>query len=327
MKQLTRLFLWLLFLFSLLALLARWGMPGLWDQESWEWTVTIFLTVLMLLSGLVLSLSYFFPEASKKEVKSMLDQIARFDIKHQAALSFSPSRDPKIRALQDYLSTLTRQLKKQYSASEQFTQNASHELQTPLAVIKGNIDMLLQSPRLGEKDIEHLGVILQNTNKLSKLTGALVLLSKIENRPFPDEREVNLNKLTEEILYNFKDLMEMQELKVSIQKNGRLLFFMSQSIAEILLANLIQNAIRHNVERGNIQISIAPEYWRISNTGMPLDVPPSQLFNRFERRSEAVEGLGLGLNIVQSICDRYQIRINYWVENDQHIVRLDFPAA
>ncbi len=279
-----------------------------------------------LINYLLSFLRYFSPTLSNKKLKAIVKQLAQFDVKHHPALQFSPSDDPTMQALQDHLTALTTQLKKQYSASEQFTQNASHELQTPLAVIKGNIDILLQSPRLREKDIEHLGVILQNTNKLSKLTGALVLLAKIENRPFPDETNVDLIKLTEEILFNFKDLIEMQELKINIQRNGELSFFMSSSIAEILLANLIQNAIRHNINNGSINIQIHSDRWRISNTGLPLAVPPNQLFNRFERQSETEEGLGLGLNIVKSICDRYHIQVEYLVEGDQHIVCLDFPA-
>lgn len=264
-------------------------------------------------------------QVQTKELDDILAKLSGFRVQSSVPLRFSLSHHPVIRELQRYFVEITSRLQQHYQSSMQFAQNASHELQTPLAIIKGNIDILLQSPRLEERDIKRLGVILQNTNKLSKLSGALVLLSKIENRPFPDETKVNLGKLTEEILYNFKDLLEMQGLKVNIRKEGEVFFFMSSSIAEILLANLIQNAIRHNIKGGGIDLVIKEQKWAISNTGQPLKVPADQLFKRFERQSDSEEGLGLGLSIVRSICDRYQIKIDYAYEAEKHRLTLHFP--
>jgi len=193
-----------------------------------------------------------------------------------------------------------------------FTQHAAHELQTPLAVIKAQAELLLQSPQLEEADMEPLGEIIQQANRLSKINGALILLTKIEQAQFTDDAWVDLEATLHNLLTHFEDLIEANELKVDTTVNGsKPRAFMSQTLAEILLANLLQNAIRYNVPAGWIRLEINPEGLIMSNPGKPLARPAAELFERFTRSDELEESMGLGLSIVQRIADAYDLGVTY----------------
>jgi len=204
-------------------------------------------------------------------------------------------------------------VRKNYQANKQFTQNASHELQTPLAVIKGHVEILLQSPRIGEKEIESLAAVLQNTNRLSKINSSLILLSKIEHQRFSDTINVDFEKVVEEVLKNFKDLISIQEIRIEKKYDGKFKVEMSETLAEILIANLMQNAIRHNIEEdGFIKIEITANEFSICNPGVAPKMKTESLFKRFKR------DLGLGLSIVKRICEQSELDIQYEFLNDIH---------
>lgn len=254
----------------------------------------------------------------RNQLFQIFQTLEEFDVDEPRKVEFEESPFPIFNELNEYLVELIDRIRGNYQANKQFTQNASHELQTPLAIIKGHIEILLQSPRIGEKDFESLAIVLQNTNRLSKLNSALILLSKIEHQRFSDMEKVDFRKVVEEILKNFKDLISIQEIRIEKNYEGTFEVEMSETLAEILLANLIQNAIRHNVEDGFIKIEITDKEFSISNSGVPPKMKMESLFKRFKRDSEVEESLGLGLSIVKRICEQSELTINYSYENEKH---------
>lgn len=247
-----------------------------------------------------------------------------FDIDEPTAVQFKESNLNSINELNDYLYGLINRIQKNYQVNKQFTANAAHELQTPLAIIKGNIELLVQSPRLGEKEMGALGIILNNTNRLARLNAALILLSKIEHNRFGDFEVVGIEKIIEEILGNFNDLLQIQELEIRKKYAGPLEVKMSATLAEILTANLIQNAIRHNIKDGWIEISTQKSILKITNPGKVLTVEPSTLFKRFRRETHIEESLGLGLSIIKRICDQHQFVLKYSHEKGIHSLEVNF---
>lgn len=255
----------------------------------------------------------------RNQLYQMLQTLEEFDVDEPSKVKFEESPFPIFNDLNEYLVELVDRIRANYIANKQFTQNASHELQTPLAIIKGYVEILLQSPRLAEKDIESLAIILQNTNRLSKLNAALILLSKIENQRFRDTEQVSFKMVTKDILKNFKDLIEIQELDISIKIQADLEIEMSPTLAEILIANLVQNAIRHN-ESNFITIEIGKSFFRISNLGKELTTSTKSLFKRFRRQSDKEESLGLGLSIVKRICEQSDLNLKYTHDNGRHTI-------
>ncbi|MFK7772883.1 MAG: sensor histidine kinase [Saprospiraceae bacterium] len=258
----------------------------------------------------------------KNQLFQILETLEEFDVDEPKKVSFEESPFSIFNELNVYLIELINRVRKNYQANKQFTQNASHELQTPLAVIKGHVEILLQSPRIGEKEIESLAIVLQNTTRLSKINSALILLSKIEHQRFSDTIKVNFQKTTEEILKNFKDLISIQEIQIEKNYSGNFEVEMSETLAEILLANLIQNAIRHNIENGFIKVEIKDHEFSISNSGVPPKMVTESLFKRFKRDSEVEESLGLGLSIVKRICEQSTLNIIYSFQNGTHQLTL-----
>ena len=254
----------------------------------------------------------------RNQLFQIFQTLEEFDIDEPRKVDFEESPFPIFNEFNEYLAELIDRIRRNYQANKQFTQNASHELQTPLAIIKGHIEILLQSPRIGEKEIESLAIVLQNTNRLSKLNSALILLSKIEHQRFSDTQKVDFKKVVEEILKNFKDLISIQEIRIEKNYKGRFEVEMSETLAEILLANLIQNAIRHNIEDGFIKIEIMNKTFSISNSGNPPKAAIQSLFKRFKRDSDVEESLGLGLSIVKRICEQSNLEVNYKFEGGVH---------
>jgi len=255
----------------------------------------------------------------RNQLYQILQTLEEFDVDEPSKVAFEESPFPIFNELNEYLIELIDRVRGNFQANKQFTQNASHELQTPLAIIKGHIELLLQSPRMAEKEFESLAILLQNTNRLSRLNSALILLSKIEHQRFGDTEVVNFPTLIDEILANFKDHIQIQEIAIKKSYQADFEVEMSQTLAEILIANLIQNAIRYNDEEsGEIFIQMDVKQFSISNPGKMLKGNPKKLFKRFKRESDVEESLGLGLSIVKRICEQSALTIDYKSKDNWH---------
>ncbi|KAA3625461.1 MAG: sensor histidine kinase [Bacteroidetes bacterium] len=258
----------------------------------------------------------------RNQLYQIFHALEEFDADEPTKVEFEDSPFPIFNELNEYLVELIDRIRTDFQAHKQFTQNASHELQTPLAIIKGHVEILLQSPNIGEKEVESLAIVLQNANRLSKINSALILLSKIEHQRFVDTEQVNFVAVADEVLGNFHDLIQIHNLEIRKEYSEIFEVNMSRTLAEILIANLVQNAIRHNVSEGFIEITIDSGSFSISNPGEILDIKPEALFKRFLRKSDAEESLGLGLSIVKRICEQSGLEVSYNHTKGQHSLHI-----
>ena len=263
----------------------------------------------------------------RNQLTQIIETLEEFDVDEPKKVIFEKSTYPLFNELNENILELINRIRSNYQANRQFTQNASHELQTPLAIIKGHVEILLNSSNLREKEAQSLGVILQNTNRLARLNHALILLSKIENNRYSDFEKIELTSIIEEMLDNFKDLIQLQEIEVQKKYSNPINIEMSATLAEILFANLFQNAIRYNIEEGFINIKIENRTVTIANPGEELEVLTATLFKRFKRQSDVEESLGLGLSIIKRICDLYEIEVKYLHQAGLHQLVLKFPKS
>ncbi|MFK7935641.1 MAG: sensor histidine kinase [Saprospiraceae bacterium] len=295
------------------ALTSWWCPPALYSKVATIVTVTLLFAVVgsYLIYQRYLQIIY-------QQIQQTIQTLEDFDLDAPVNVTFQPSPFPIFKDLNQYLAELIDRIRSDHQANKQFTQHASHELQTPLAIIKGNVEILLLSPHLQQKEFESLAIVLQNTNRLAKLNGALILLSKIEHQHFSNTETVNFAELTDEILENFRDLIHLREITIHKDYQQPWIMEMSPALAEILIANLLQNAIRHNNQGGSINICIHSTWLEFNNTGKILTIDPQQLFQRFQRISDTEESLGLGLSIIQRICERYQLDVAYTHQTGLH---------
>ncbi len=251
-----------------------------------------------------------------KPFYSMLESIKAFNLSNKKYIPSQTTDIDEFRDLDSVVHTMTLQIIKDYETLKNFTDNASHEMQTPLAILNSKLDLVIQEPGLTETNTKQLQSMYDAVSRLTKLNQSLLLLTKIENNQFNKTGELRIDVLIEEKLQQLEDLISAKFLQVH-KKLQHVTIKMNDYLADILLNNLISNAIRHNEDGGKIDIFLNEEKLIISNTGRLLNFDPAQLFDRFKKGDHS-EGSGLGLAIVKQICDNYQFEISYSFQNDLH---------
>jgi signal transduction histidine kinase len=224
----------------------------------------------------------------------------------------------EFRQLNETLEKMSLKIYSDYLHQKEFTENSSHEMQTPLAIIKTHIGLLMQSPNLKAEEMEQLQAIENTMKKLTALNKALLLLAKIENNQFSEHAAVDFEVLIRSIVEELDTFISLKELELQIHIEKQVMVEMNPVLAEVLLTNLIQNAIRHTPKKGSIQIGLEGKKLVIRNSGEPLSIRPEELFLRFKKNDASGDSIGLGLAIVKSITDLYHINISYAYTKGHH---------
>lgn len=209
---------------------------------------------------------------------------------------------------------------KAYREQKEFIENASHELQTPLAVINGKLELLAEHENLDEEELKNIDDMFRSLHRAIQLNKSRLLLSRIQNRQFEEVTEVNMNPHVRKILELLSDLYEEKELDYHLSDTEDCHIRMNESLAHTLLTNLIKNAIIHSPEHGRVDILIHSTRIEIVNDGnQALD--ERQMFKRFYKgHSGQKESTGLGLSIAQSIADLYHLSLTYYHDGRHHFV-------
>lgn len=152
------------------------------------------------------------------------------------------------------------------------------------------------------------------------MSESLSLLTRIENEEFENNHEVNFSKLVSEGIKTFSEFIKFNSLTLETEITDTVILNIYPSLVDILWTNLLQNAIKHNVENGFISINLSPDELIISNRGNPTEIPTSQLFKRFRKADQNSSSIGLGLSIVERIVRQNGLEISYKVNQSIHTV-------
>ena len=251
-----------------------------------------------------------------------LDGIRRFNLSSRQPLPASPTDTEEFLDLNGAVQQMTVKILKDYEMLKNFTDNASHEMQTPLAIINSRLDLLIQDTGLGEKHLQSVQAMYDAIGRLRQLNQSLLLLMKIENNQFGHTGAVDMSELIRRKLVHLEDLLKDKAITVTTELHS-LPLPVNDYLADILLNNLLLNAIRHNRAGGRLEVVLANDSLRVSNTGSGLGFDPGTIFNRFTRGAHS-GGSGLGLAIVKQICDNYGFPITYSYADGVHSFRIDF---
>ncbi|GAB4043306.1 sensor histidine kinase [Spirosoma jeollabukense] len=243
-----------------------------------------------------------------------IDQLGQFKLDQLASPFFPQTHIREFNLLSQSLGELTRKLRQQFSLQKQFTENASHELQTPLAIALAELDFLLQSQYLTEDDHSHLQRATNALSRLSQLNRSLLLLTQVENDQFSADETVNLSTLVNQSMLDFEPFFVHKHLIVTQTIQPDVGLFINRQLAEILITNLLKNTARHCPVGGRVALSLTNSQLTICNSGEPLPFAESQLFNRFVKDPARPDSIGLGLALVKQICDRYGLPLTYQYE-------------
>ncbi|MEM6346378.1 MAG: HAMP domain-containing sensor histidine kinase [Bacteroidota bacterium] len=251
-----------------------------------------------------------------------LRKIRHFRLQDPSPLDLEPSFTSEFNQLNNFLQSMTSKMQEDYSNLKEFTENASHEMQTPLAIAKGKLELLLEDVNLSEEQLQKILAAYNSINKLSRMGRSLSLLTKIQNREFVNREDLNLTQTVENLIYDFQELLSLKELRLHKELEENVPIYMDSNLLDMLLTNLLQNAVRHNMEKGEIEILLQERELLIRNTGPAPQVDPALLFHRFKKSNQSAESLGLGLAIVDKICAVSQLGIDYEYADGWHSFRL-----
>lgn len=256
-----------------------------------------------------------------------LTNLRNFDVYAERSTSPAETDIDEFRELNQTSEKLMHRVSNDFHALKSFTENASHEIQTPLAVIKMKAEMLMQSPVLGRADHENLHFIIDAADRLSRLNQSLLLLTRLENRQSASNETVDMSEIVSLQLTNLAELTEARGLQLNTHLAQKVHFTMNTALAETLVANLLSNAVKHNIPNGAINVILDEDKFVVSNTGAAPDSDPLTFFERFTKNDPAADSLGLGLAIVKKICDTYNLNVNYTYVSRLHTISVSFNAS
>lgn len=249
--------------------------------------------------------------------------IKEYHLAIQQPLQLAKEPIDEIDLLNDSLNKMTQRIHHDYHALRSFTENASHEMQTPLAVIRSKVESLLQETEGKEKTIQQLLVIEDATQKLSRLHQSLLLLTKLENRQFLLNEAVNLTEIIRIKLEERGELIASRQLVFHLNCEEVVLAF-HQHLAEILISNLLNNVIRYTPAGGEIEIDLTTKALSIKNTATNGALNSQKIFQRFYKEEQSAEGTGLGLAIIKEISSIAGFTIHYQYLENKHDFTIHF---
>ena len=205
-----------------------------------------------------------------------------------------------------------------FEQQKRFIGNASHELQTPLAICRNRLEMLMEDEGITERQLEELAKTHQTLEHITKLNKSLLLLSKIENEQFADVRPVCFNHIVRRYLDDYCEVYEYRDIAVSVREEARLTFVLNETLAVTLVTNLLKNAFVHNTDGGRLVITLTADTFCISNTGVRHPLDRTKIFERFYKGSKQEGSTGLGLSIVAGICKLSGLEVHYEYRDEMH---------
>jgi signal transduction histidine kinase len=248
----------------------------------------------------------------------LLKRLQRFQLDNPKLDEPSKTRIAEFRLLNDAVQRVLQSNIDTFNSQKQFVENASHELQTPLAVSLNRLERLIERNQ-NEEQTKMLAGLMDNLLRMQRVNQALLLLFKIENQLFKGEEEVNINEVVQTLVDDFSDLAEFKDISIEIKEEATCLVFMHPDLANVMISNLVKNAIVHNYSKGHVSIFIRKSEFIIENSGSPVALDEKKIFWRFYKEHHTSTSTGLGLAITKAIIERYRFSISYRFEN-RHII-------
>lgn len=283
------------------------------EHEDLAAAIAVLLTILFgVLFGVLLWVNRRVSRRIWQPFFNTLDKMRGFRLRDAAPLTLGETPVDEFRELHRTLEELTGKLQRDFNTVKQFTENASHELQTPLAVIQNKVEMLLQDEALTETQIQQINILGQSARRMARLNQSLLLLSKIENDQFSGREPLDLKPLVEKRLVWLEDFMAEKQLQVTSTLTS-ISLVINSFLADTLITNLLTNAVKYNLPGGILEVQLSEARLVVSNSGEAPNGPTEALTGRFERGTARTEGLGLGLSMVKEICEQngFGFKINF----------------
>ncbi len=255
-----------------------------------------------------------------------MDTLEKYDINTQQKPQLEKETGiTEFNELNKVINQLSDRNNQAYINQKQFVENASHEIQTPLAIIRSKIELLMEHEELSAKSAGLIMDIADANNRLSTLNQTLILLSKIQNNQFIARAEVKLAALIVKNIENLRLLYLENMPSYVLDLDKQVVLKANPELLDILCNNLLTNAIVHNIPSGSISIQLTADQLIIENSGPPLSIDPQLLFERFRTGDVKIKKTtGLGLAIVKQICELHGYQASYSFQDGKHCINISF---
>jgi signal transduction histidine kinase len=217
---------------------------------------------------------------------------------------------------------MRRRIENDYSQLKEYTENMSHELQTPLSIIQNKAESLISQNNLNPKQARQVKAIYEETQQLSRLGRALNLITQIENQEFQDIREVKTAPVIEDHLDKVREMTDMKEMEVQKELDPEQTLTIDPGLLDVMFRNLLKNAIRYADHGSTLRVMTENGKLRFMNRGPKPDFDAEEIFDRF-RKGRGQKTLGLGLSIVKKICQVSGLNISYYYKTGHHIFEVE----
>lgn len=286
----------------------------LWDAAG--------LYILLIFS--ILFINNFVLKRLWKPFYELLDELKNYRLGISKSLPNVETKTKEFSDLQDAVTTLLQYSEKSYEQQKEFIGNASHELQTPLAIAISKLELLIEKENFTEDQAEKIAEIMEIIERLVRLNRSLLLLTKIENKQFFDDHEIKVNDIVEKNIEDLSDIAEFKEVEIIFSENSELLVKADAALINIIVSNLLRNAIFHNIKSGKVEVKIDAKKLSVLNTGTDHSLNHEKIFTRFQKSEEHQSGSGLGLAIVKAIAELYDFSVSYDFKNGLHEFSVNF---
>jgi len=254
---------------------------------------------------------------------TILDKLKKYQIDKDTSIEIPRSSTSEFRELSVVVSQLIRENHEAFQSQKEFTENASHELQTPLAICRTKLELLAQTEELTEEQADLVESLFDAMERISGLIKNLLLLSKLDNREFFEREHVQIETIVKKCVESFSRPAAEKNLTIKTSVDPGASVEINPGLLDVLISNLISNAVRHTPEGCVIAVDATKDSIEVSNDGLPFEYP-EKIFDRFRRESRASVGNGLGLSIVKKVCDVTDNDVKYSYSSLRHHFKILF---
>lgn len=282
----------------------------------------VFLYILLIVS--IILINNFTLKGLWRPFYQFLEQLKSYRLTQEKSFPQVKTDTTEFKDLQESIYTLLDINKQLFEQQKRFIGNASHELQTPLAISLNKLELLIEDGDFDAEEAQRIAEIIQIVERLIRLNKSLLLLSRIENKQFLSQDKLSMKALVENQIEELSDLASYKNISLEIDLVDDFKVDMNASLAEILIANLLRNALFHNIKAGNIRVQLKNNCLNVENTSNLGQLDSSLIFESFYKSDQNEKNTGLGLSIVKAICDLYKFDIQYYYTDAYHSFSIQF---
>ncbi|MBN1348291.1 HAMP domain-containing histidine kinase [candidate division KSB1 bacterium] len=279
----------------------------------------VLIPAFILLAFGILGFNLFISSYLFRPFNAILRLMQTFKVGQRTTIRNVRTSTIEFKQMQDLFHQMIERIEFDYQHLKEYTENMAHEIQTPLTIIRNKVENLIDDENIMKRQAESVKIIYDETNHLSKLGNLLNLLTKIENGEFNNAARIHTRPVIEKQVTAISELAQLKKLVIETDLSDDHFLFIDSFLLDIVLKNLLRNALSHGTPDGPIRIKTTPDHLSVINFGPPLDAPESKLFERFYRNHQKKTSMGLGLALVKKICELNGLTIEYHYQDQQHI--------